>query len=417
MKRMVSTCWIGIKHIKFKYHTLLMQNLRKTNTNYIYKHKEFKEISLLKKSYILNRISKIPQFEQKSEGWFNQRNNCLTATAIAAVLDEDPYKSPAEILLDKCFRGKPFVDNANVHHGTKYEKIGNMYYAEKNNINVLDFGLLQHELYSFIGASPDGICDNTCLDKSTLSTLVGRLLEIKFPKMRKIITEGKLDGEICPHYYFVQVQTQLFVTGLDECDFLQCQMAEYLDYDEFIEDTDPDNPGFSKTTKLENGCIIQLLPLKMITDPISNNCIYNAKYLYPPKMHMSIKEIDEWILFEFKNFPENAMSKKYMIDKIIYWKFTKISCDLIKADTPWMSSKIPLLKQFWNYILFYRKHDDKLDLLEEYIKETGIKKSKIIFERVNKDYLESNPNCNYKPLYQVSSEWRIKYNRKYKNKS
>ena len=112
--------------------------------------------------------------------------------------------------------------------------------------------------------------------------MVGRLLEIKFPKTRKICTEGDLDGDICPHYYYVQVQTQLFVTGMDECDFLQCQIEEYDSWEEYFQDSNPNIPGLSKKTNLEKGCLIQLLPKKMIGTGDPKMCLYSAKYIYPP---------------------------------------------------------------------------------------------------------------------------------------
>ena len=46
------------------------------------------------------------------------------------------------------------------------------------NVKVDEYGLLQHDKYPFIGASPDGICDKTTLDGNKLTKLVGRLLEI-----------------------------------------------------------------------------------------------------------------------------------------------------------------------------------------------------------------------------------------------
>ncbi len=181
----------------------------------------------------VKQIKLIPQHEQKSQGWLNQRKECLTATAIAVVLDEEPYTTPAKLFLDKCDRGEPFIENVNVHHGKKYEEIGSMYYAFRNNIKVEEYGLIQHNKYPFIGASPDGICHKDTYDETGVSKMVGRLLEIKFPKSRKILTEGDLDGDICPHYYYQQVQTQLYVTGLNECDFLQCKIEEYDTWDEF----------------------------------------------------------------------------------------------------------------------------------------------------------------------------------------
>ncbi len=358
------------------------------------------------------QLKKIPQHEQKSIEWLKQRNECLTATAIATVLDEDPYKFPAELLLDKCGRGKPFVENEYVHHGKKYEQIGNLFYGYRNNIQVAEYGLLQHEKYSFIGASPDGICEKQTLQSDNLSKLVGRLLEIKFPKSRKIITGGAIDGDICPHYYYIQVLTQLYVTGLDECDFLQCKIDEYDSWEDFVKDSHPKIQGLSKTTNLEKGCLIQLLPKKMVGSDDPKMCLYNAKYIYPPKMHMTHDEIKNWISDEIMHYHSSNLSVDYIIDRIIYWRLSQVTCHLIKSNHDFFKSKIPLLKQFWAYVEFYRQHPKKLDRLEDFIKEVGNKKSAQIFEKVHKDYQTLYPETLYKPLYQEENSWRIKFNKK-----
>lgn len=382
----------------------------------------YKEATYIKRKTRVSEIKKIPQHEQKSAGWLKQRNECLTATAIATVLDEDPYKYPIELLFDKCGKGTPFIENENVHHGKKYEQIGNMFYCFRNNISVAEYGLLQHEKYSFIGASPDGICDKNTMQLNKLSKLVGRLLEIKFPKIRKICIEGDLDGEICPHYYFLQVLTQLFVTGLDECDFLQCKIEEYESWKDFVDDSNPNITGLSKKTNLEKGCLIQLLPKKMIGTGDPNMCLYNAKYIYPPKLHMTNQEIESWISTEVMNFHKHDLSNEYMIDRIIYWRLSEVACHLIKADTEFFESIIPVLKQFWDYILFYRQNSSKLDKLVNYVKELsknqlldkdGFKKSSEIFARVHKDYMSVNKDSKYTALYQEESEWRKKYDKKH----
>ena len=377
-----------------------------------YKHNKFQEECYKYRMARIVEIKAIPQFEQKSDGWFSQRGKCLTATAIATALDEDPYKSPAELLLDKCNRGIPFIENEYVHHGKKYEKIGDMFYSFRNNIELAEYGLIQHEKYSFIGASPDGICEKNICGSNKLSSLVGRLLEIKFPKTRKILTEGKLDGDICPHYYYVQVQTQLFVTNMSECDFLQCKIHEYKTWEEFVSDSNPKIPGLSKKTNLEKGCLIQLLPKNMIGGKDKNMCLYGGSYIYPPRLHMTHDEIKMWIAKEVLEFPRNKLSEKYMIDRVIYWRLAQVSCHLIKAEPEWFESKIPLLKQFWNYVLFYRKNQDSLDKLVKYIEEVGSKTTKEIFERVHEDYKSLKPNTIYNPLYQEENPWRKKINEK-----
>lgn len=383
---------------------------------YDYEHATYKENIYIRRRKRIVEIKKIPQHEQKSIEWLNQRNECLTATAIAIALDEDPYKYPIELFLDKCGRGEPFIENENVHHGKKYEQIGNMFYSFRNNIIVAEYGLIQHIKYNFIGASPDGICEKSTMD-SKISKLVGRLLEIKFPKTRKIQIEGDLDGDICPHYYYSQCQTQLYVTGMDECDFLQCKMEEYDSWEDFVKDTNPVIPGLSKNTNLEKGCLIQLLPKSMISTGDPKMCLYNGKYLYPPRLHMNNEEIQKWIADEIIHFDKHDLSKDYMVDKVIYWRLAQVACHLIKADTAWFESKIPMLKQFWDYVLFYRQNTKKLDSLVKFVKETDIKKSAEIFEKMHKEYALANKDTKYKPLYQEETEWRKKYNTKYANYS
>lgn len=380
---------------------------------YDYEHQVYKENVYIRRRKRIAEIKKIPQFEQKSIEWLKQRSECLTATAIAIVLDEDPYKHPIELLFDKCGRAPPFEENENVHHGKKYEQIGNMFYAFRNNINVAEYGLIQHDKYSFIGASPDGICEKHALDSNKLSKLVGRLLEIKFPKTRKINVVGDLDGDICPHYYYVQVQTQLYVTKMDECDFLQCKIEEYDSWEDYVQDSNPNLPGLSKKTNLEKGCLIQLLPKKMIGTSDPKMCLYNAKYLYPTKMHMSHDEIEKWISTEVLHFHHHELSDQYVIDRIIYWRLSQVACNLIKADTTWFESKIPMLKQFWDYVMFYRENTKKLDRLIKYVEEIGKDKSAEIFSRIHKEYQTIHKKSSYEPLYQTETEWRQKYNKKY----
>ena len=385
-----------------------------------YEHDVFKEKKYIRRRKRIVALKKIPQHEQKSQAWLDQRNECLTATAVATALDEDPYKYPAELLLDKCGRGEPFIENENVHHGKKYEEVGNMFYSFRNNIKMAEYGLIQHDKYKYIGASPDGICEKNTLESDKLSKLVGRLLEIKFPAKRKINTQGALDGDICPHYYYVQVQTQLFVTKMAECDFLQCKTEEYESWEDFIADSNPLIPGLSKKTNLEKGCLIQLLPKKMVGTGDPNMCLYNAKYIYPPKLHMTHQETVEWLGSELLHFHQNELSKNYLVDRVIYWRLSQIACHLIKADSEWFKSKIPILKQFWNYVKFYRKNTKKLDRLLKYIddvggakgRKEGVKKSADIFARVHKDYLTAHPDTKYLPLYQEENTWRKKYDKK-----
>ena len=72
------------------------------------------------------------------------------------------------------------------------------------------------------------------------------MLEIKCPNRRRIklnldepITDLILGSKkgICPSYYWCQVQLQLNCCDLDECDFWQCEIIEYVDRVDFVNDS------------------------------------------------------------------------------------------------------------------------------------------------------------------------------------
>ncbi len=79
-----------------------------------------------------------------------------------------------------------------------------------------------------------------------------------------------------------------------------------------------------------------------------------------------------------------------------------------------MNPKFQFWSNFWDYVLFYRKHSDKLDKLVEYVKEVGKENSDQIFSKINKEYLSVNKKSSYKPLYQEPTKWRTIYNEKKK---
>jgi len=227
----------------------------------------------------------------------------------------------------------------------------------------------------------------------------------------------------------------LFVTELDECDFLQCEISEYATWEDFVADADPVVLTLSKKSGLEKGCVIQLILKDFVpdsdkrdvvprlvesdysthpTEPIDDVNVLRglkSKYLYPPRTHMTPDEIDKWIADEVKNFPSNKLSKDYAIHKTVYFRFDKVSCHLIKKDAKWFESKIPMLKQFWDYVLFYRSNERKLNDLVKFVKEVGIKNTAMIFERINKEYVKANPDSDYEPLYQEKNEWREKFDK------
>lgn len=314
-------------------------------------------------------LANIPEIAQKSPEWYEKRHNLITASSCAEALGENKYSTRDKFLVQKCLPDPPFEQSIVTHHGIKYEDIATMIYEELYDVQVKPFGLIGHPNISFLGASPDGICDKFCKrNPKKFSPKYGTMLEIKCPYKRVIKKTGTVDGDICPHYYWVQVQVQLECCDLYTCDFWQCTIREYNTREEWILDDRPllkareDMPVQNKN--LLKGAIIQLLPKKDVgTGKIS---VFNAKYIYPPSLDMNVSEYDSWIMSQIYSFYKvnNELAKDYYFDRVIYWKLDDCFVQEIKRDKEWFAGAYPRLHQFWDEVLHYRNNPDDFRKLQ-----------------------------------------------------
>lgn len=139
--------------------------------------------------------------EQRSQEWLDLRENMITASDVASAIGENRYESVDSFIKKKVLRTK-WAGNAATAHGTALEPMVRDLYDERTGRKSHEIGLVQHREYPWLGASPDGVTED------------GLLIEIKCPLTRKI--EKKV-----PSYYLPQVQLQLEITDLEECDFIQ----------------------------------------------------------------------------------------------------------------------------------------------------------------------------------------------------
>ena len=215
---------------------------------------------------------------------------------------------------------------------------------------------------------------------------VGRMLEIKCPYRRKILMDPKAPevygphGEpitdikkdvkkgVCPAYYWVQVQLQLECCDLDECDFWQTEIWEYEDAEDFVEDTDPDHPWLSASSKQEKGALIQIVPFDKINDESMEymDRIYNfAEFIYQPRVDMTPQEVDMWLLETIKNL--KWTHKGYVFESVKYYKIINTRSITIKRDTKWFAENLPKFQEIWGYVEYFRANEDKSKLLKKYL--------------------------------------------------
>jgi len=152
-----------------------------------------------------------PQFIQRSPEWYEVRKGLITASDAGGALNIPAFKSQRYPRRD-CLRQKTsgtFTGNHMTRHGQKYEDDVRERAMLALGESAWEVGLLVHEQYPWLGASPDGISST------------GRLIEIKCPYSRKPSPTS------VPPVYYAQIQVQLEVVGLNQCYFIQW-MPEWL---------------------------------------------------------------------------------------------------------------------------------------------------------------------------------------------
>jgi putative phage-type endonuclease len=182
-------------------------------------------------------LLQIPQFEQRSLEWFAQREDKLTSSDAATVLNINPYQKPHEVLFKKCgYDLKPFTGNIATLHGQRYEDYAIEKYCRVMGYKNYNFGMISytdvHDLhlqnkqeseYYFLAGSPDGIAVDS-------EDITGEpiLLEVKCPYRRKI------EMNKCPTYYYPQVQLNMFICGLKKADFIEYKPGTSSEDDEIL---------------------------------------------------------------------------------------------------------------------------------------------------------------------------------------
>lgn len=261
---------------------------------------EIPHISILKKRVTF--LKKRPQPEQRSAEWYNQRQTKVTASEAASCLYmkegiltpfsnqfpecdykvnenkcANPYQTRDAYIIKKCEDyyspvGGVYKDNKFTLWGKKYEEIANRLYSILKNKKINEFGLIGHSKLKWLAASPDGITDD------------GVMVEIKCPLSRKIT-------EIPPYYYWVQVQIQLEVCNLYQCDFLQCEIEELATEEEFL--------AFNCTEKQDKGILLEIVNE---TDDGKT-----TSYIYPPCVKMTDLEFVNWAIEHIQKYSNSVV--------------------------------------------------------------------------------------------------------------
>jgi putative phage-type endonuclease len=358
-----------------------------------------------------------PQPVQRTKEWYEFRHNLITASNAYKAFENQTVQN--QLIYEKCqpLNQSMFISgdnddsvekdepktndikevvmvntNTTLHWGQKYEPLSVKIYEHIYETKIEDFGCIQHEKYSFLGASPDGI--NVDIN----SPRFGRMLEIKN------IVNREIDG-IPKKEYWIQMQLQMEVCDLDECDFLETKFIEYPDYSSYLFDTSNELYEDEEGVEFQNICLSK-------DNKMKGTIIYfhtkegKPFYVYRPLDLIHPNDIEQWTE-NIVDYYQSTTEFNYTYMKTIYWRLEQISCVLVCRNRKWFEENVKYIQEIWSIIEKERvsgyehrapnrkQKKDSIDLttkpsggcLLQFNKETG----KITV--IKKDVENNNHNC------------------------
>lgn len=363
-----------IKHAVELFYVQVMP-MRSSGDTHVFDHPGcipyHKRISGLRTT--LSKLNGKPQHEQRTSEWYTYRHGLITASNAYKIFESQCTQN--QLIYEKCqpvqtgnsgdggdqsdlniyvstdelgiFGGLGTVsrteteliaDYANgcsnvelsvnvgspMHWGQKYEPVSVMYYEQHYGTRVDEYGCIQHDLYSFLGASPDGIVTDIS------SSRYGRMLEIKN------IVNREITG-IPAKAYWVQMQLQMEVCGLDECDFLETRFKEYPDESAFDADAGLALEFAETASGKPKGIVLMFASAAPARAPI---------YEYMP-LGATRDESEYWR----DDMMKSHRGQGHLFMKTLYWWMEEVSCVLVLRNKIWFSMNIDTMKSFWDIIL------------------------------------------------------------------
>lgn len=260
----------------------------------------------------LHTLKKIPIIKQRTIEWLEARKNRLTASDLGDALKKNNIK----LAKQKAGITKNSINYSTIpalKWGTMFEEMASRCYSQmKNDINIFEFGLIEDRKNIHFGASPDGINE------------MGIMLEIKCPYSREI------KDNYIPEKYYMQIQGQLAVCNLKECDYVECKFHIYESLKEYQDDIETNHDN----KIVEHGVIAEY------QDHISKD----FKYIYSEKSLTAsdaIKDVE-------KRVAENETQDIFL--KYTPWILKKINIQRVLFDEKLWEETVPKIENFWKLV-------------------------------------------------------------------
>lgn len=270
---------------------------------------------------MLDTIQAKPQSAQRTEEWYKEMRNTLTASEFYQLFTSP--RSRGTLILSKIQQEREFsaprlscltMEMTPLDWGIRFEPLAKLVLEKMWSVKIADLGRIHHHTMKGIAASPDGL-----IVEPETSTLYGNLVEIKCPSSRTI-------GKGVPKDYWYQMQLQLEVTEMPVCQYTEFHFKSYTAQKQEFDLT---------ATYLEKGilCIVQ------------NEDLQKVEYRYGPLGDM------EWTA---------SLEGGWELLERVPWGLEKVWIQPVLRDEAWFQSVLPLIHEFWQDVEKAKQGEFKL---------------------------------------------------------
>ena len=258
---------------------------------------------------LVESIKKRPQIEQRTEEWYANFSHVLTASEFSNLFASPKKWSDFVMAKARPSRddrprrlAQPTDEMTPIAWGIRFEPVVKQILEFKDRSRIYESGRLRHPTNPFLAASPDGIIESAANPKQ-----VGRLVEIKCPYSRTI------GGEV-PFEYWIQMQIQMEVTDIDECEYVEVDIVSARPKVEVVD---------------LSGCSMKgtMYLLKQIVD---EDAPFEYKYVYGDIGSTQIPSVDG-----------------YETQECIAWGLKRMHRKIVHRDRAWFESTKPWQDAFW----------------------------------------------------------------------
>lgn len=288
----------------------------------------------------IQRLLQTPQIEQRTDEWYQDALGLLSASQFNTILKSG--RTRGHLVLQKA--AKEPIDQSQRRTvvltqdlnpftwGIRFEPVVKQIYQSLTGTRVVDLGRLRHSTDSRMAASPDGLV------VEGPSIRLGRFVEFKAPVTRKILS-------IVPEDYGAQMQIQMEVGQVEECDYLE--------------------------VKFESQYGIKTSP---VTIPSTNPSLVE-KWFFGHIFVIGSLETYEPVRYEYSPLNDTTWkptlaSDNEVIVEIIPWWTTTWYMTTVGRSRQWFASVQPAIQAFWEDVEKAKQGTFELPASQRKAKET-----------------------------------------------